>query len=178
MNSCKPEVIYHLATHGAYPNQKDRATILNTNLIGTANLLEALERHEYRRLVHAGSSSEYGHKLLPMCECDRLEPRDDYAVTKAAASMLCLAEAYKGKPVSVVRIFSAYGPWEEPSRLVPYVMGCQVRGEIPKVTQGRQPRDFIYVDDVVSLLKIAANHPAAKGNVLHAGTGRQNTVAT
>jgi nucleoside-diphosphate-sugar epimerase len=174
--ACRPDVVYHLATHGAYPAQRDRATILATNLIGTANLLDALEGHDYRALVHTGSSSEYGHKAAPMREDDRLEPRTDYGVTKAAATLLCQAEAYKGRPVTTVRVFSAYGPWEEPSRLVPYVMGCCFRGEDPHVTAGAQPRDFVYVDDVVQLLKAAAHAPAARGQILHAGTGVQHTV--
>ena len=53
--------------------------------------------------------------------------------------------------MTTVRIFSAYGPWEDPSRLVPYVMGCCLRGEAPRVTAGSQPRDCIHVDDVVDL---------------------------
>src|SRR5207244_6176060 len=143
---------------------------------GTANLLDALDGHDYRSLVHTGSSSEYGHKDAPMCEDDRLEPRTDYGVTKSAATLLCQAEAYKGRPVTTVRVFSAYGPWEEPSRLVPYVVGCCLRGETPRVTAGAQPRDFVYVGDVVELLKVAAHDPRAAGRVLHAGTGRQHTV--
>jgi nucleoside-diphosphate-sugar epimerase len=173
---CRPDVIYHLATHGAYPSQRDRATILATNLIGTANLLDALEGHDYRALVHTGSSSEYGHKAAPMREDDLPQPRTDYGVTKAAATLLCQAEAYRGRPVVTVRVFSAYGPWEEPSRLVPYVMACCLRGEDPQVTAGAQPRDFVYVADVVELLKAAAHTPAARGQILHAGTGVQHTV--
>jgi nucleoside-diphosphate-sugar epimerase len=78
--------------------------------------------------------------------------------------------------VATVRVFSAYGPWEEPTRLVPYVMACCSRGEDPQVTSGRQPRDFIYVEDVVDLLKTAAASPRAHGQILHAGTGVQHTV--
>jgi nucleoside-diphosphate-sugar epimerase len=173
---CRPEVVYHLATHGAYHSQKDRTTILATNLLGTANLLDALRSYDYRRLVNVGSSSEYGHKDQPMREDDRLEPRTDYGVSKAAATLLCQAEAFHDKPVTTVRIFSAYGPWEDPGRLVPFVMGCCFRGEAPRVTAGDQPRDFIYVDDVVDLLKTAAHHPQAPGQILHAGTGRQARV--
>jgi nucleoside-diphosphate-sugar epimerase len=171
-----PEVIYHLATHGAYPRQNDRAAILATNLLGTANLLDALDGHDYRMLVNAGSSSEYGHKTGPMHETDRLEPRSTYGVTKAAATLLCQAEAFQGKPVTTVRIFSAYGPWEDGSRLVPYVMECCLRGDPPQVTAGNQPRDFIYVADVVELLKTAGRLPQARGQILHAGTGRQQNV--
>src|SRR5438132_1820793 len=149
MHACRPQVIYHLATHGAYYHQRARSDIIATNLTGTANLLDALEGHEYEALVYTGSSSEYGHKSEPMQPEDRLEPPTDYGVTKAAATLLCLAEAMKGRPVSVVRVFSAFGPWEEPGRLVPYVVECCARGEHPKVTAGLQPRDFIYVSDVV-----------------------------
>jgi nucleoside-diphosphate-sugar epimerase len=176
VTACRPDVVYHLATHGAYPSQRDRGVILATNLQGTANLLDALEDHDYKALVHTGSSSEYGHKDAPMREDDLPEPRTDYGVTKAAATMLCQAEAFKGRPVTTVRVFSAYGPWEEPSRLVPYVMDCCRRRESPRVTPGRQPRDFIYVDDVVELLMTAAGAPRARGRVLHAGTGAQHSV--
>jgi nucleoside-diphosphate-sugar epimerase len=174
--ACRPQVVYHLATHGAYPRQTDRAAILATNLLGTANLLDALDGCDYRALVNAGSSSEYGPRTGPMREDDPPDPRTDYAVAKAAATLLCRAEAARGKPVVTVRIFSAYGPWEDPGRLVPHVMGCCSRGETPRVTTGRQPRDFIHVDDVVALLRRAADCPRAHGRILHAGTGRQHTV--
>jgi nucleoside-diphosphate-sugar epimerase len=174
--ACRPEVVYHLATHGAYHFQKDRRAILATNLLGTAHLLDALDGHDYRAFVHTGSSSEYGHKDGPMCEMDRLEPRTDYAVTKAAATLLCQTEAYKGRPVATVRVFSAFGPWEDPTRLVPYVVDCCYRGENPRCTAGLQPRDFIYTDDVIELLKVAAHHPAAVGQILNAGTGCQQRV--
>lgn len=176
VDASRPEVVYHLAAHGALHHQQNRAAILASNLLGTCNLLEALDHHDYQRLVHVGSSSEYGHKSRPMREDDRLEPRTDYAVSKAAAALLVQAAGYQGRPVSIVRIFSAYGPWEDPSRLVPYVMRCCLRGERPRVSAGRQPRDFIHVDDCVELLKLAAELPEAQGQVLHAGAGLRQTV--
>jgi nucleoside-diphosphate-sugar epimerase len=176
VRACRPEVVYHVAAHGTLPFQRDRAAVLASNVLGTANLLDALEGHDYRALVHAGSSSEYGHKDGPMREDDRLDPRTDYAVGKAAATLLVLAEAYRGRPTAAVRIFSAYGPGENPTRVASYVMGCCLRGEAPKVTGGGQPRDWIYVDDVVALLRAAADAPGARGQVLHAGTARRQTV--
>lgn len=176
VESCRPDVVYNLATHGAYPTQNDRAAIFATNMQGTLNLIDALAKRDYRAFVHAGSSSEYGFKNEPMREDDVLESRSDYAIGKAAATLMVLAEAFKGKPNTVVRVFSAYGPWEEPSRLVPYVMDSCARGENPRVTSGHQPRDFIYVNDVVDLLKLAAQVPEAKGKILHAGTGTQSRV--
>ena len=174
--ACRPQVIYHLAAHGAYAFQQDRSAIVTTNLIGTANLLEALADWDYRALVNVGSSSEYGHRSGPISETDLLAPRTDYAVSKAAATLLCQAEAFQGRPVITVRVFSAYGPGEDPRRLVPTVMGCCLRGESPRVTDGSQPRDFIFIDDVLALLQTAAHCSAARGQILHAGTGQQHCV--
>jgi nucleoside-diphosphate-sugar epimerase len=158
------------------PGQRVRAAILESNLVGTANLLDALDDEPYDRLVNLGSSSEYGHVDRPMTENDPLRPRSDYGVAKAAATLLCQAEAHKGRPVCTVRIFSAYGPWEDPARIATSVITSCLTGAPPRVTSGAQPRDFIFIDDVVMLLKTAASHPAAVGEILHAGTGRRQTV--
>ena len=115
-----------------------------TNLIGTANLLDALAGRDYRALVNVGSSSEYGHKDRPMTPADVPEPRSDYGVTKAAATLLCQAEAFRGAPVCTVRVFSAYGPLEDPTRLASHVLACLARGEAPRVTAGHQPRDWVW----------------------------------
>jgi nucleoside-diphosphate-sugar epimerase len=168
----RPDVIYHLA-RGAEADGPDG---LAASVRGTAHLLEALRGRDYRALVHTGSSSEYGHKGRPMRPDDLPEPRTDYAVGKAAATLLCQAEAFRGRPVITVRVFSAYGPWEDPRRIASYVMGCCLRGERPRVTDGRQPRDFIYAADVTALLRRTADEPKARGRVLHAGTGRRQTV--
>jgi nucleoside-diphosphate-sugar epimerase len=173
--ACRPQTIYHLAAHGTRPGQRDRTAILASNLLGTAHLLDALEGHDYRAFVHAGSSSEYGPVDRPMREDDPPRPHTDYGVAKAAATLLCQAEARRGRPVVTVRIFSAYGPLEDPERLASSVMASCLRGEAPRVTHGSQPRDWVYVDDVLDLLEIAAESPAVDG-VVHAGTGRRQTV--
>jgi nucleoside-diphosphate-sugar epimerase len=176
VRGARPDTVFHAAAHGTMPGRHDRQAVLASNLLGTANLLDALEGCDYQRLVHVGSSSEYGHVDRPMREDDRLLPRTDYGVGKAAATLLCQAEALRGRPVCTVRVFSAYGPWEDPSRLASHVLDCCRRGVRPGVTAGRQPRDFVYIDDVINLLKAAASHPDAPGEVLHAGTGRRQTV--
>jgi nucleoside-diphosphate-sugar epimerase len=172
---CRPDVVYHLAAAGA-AGPADRAAVLAANVFGTAHLLDAAFAVGCRIFVHAGSGAEYGPRDGPVPEDDRLAPRSDYAVAKAAASLLCRAEALRGRPVVVVRVFAAYGPWEADRRLTPYLMGCCARGEPPRVSAGRQRRDFVYAGDVAELLCAAAESPDAVGQVLHAATGRAATV--
>ena len=82
----KPEIVYHLATHGAYPFQTNADGIIQTNILGTWNLLKALARTDYEVFVNTGSSSEYGFKEYAMRETDLLEPNSYYSVAKCAQS--------------------------------------------------------------------------------------------
>jgi UDP-glucose 4-epimerase len=174
--ACRPEVVYHLAAEGVRPGPTDRATLLATALLGTANLLDALAGHDYRALVQAGSGAEYGPCPQAVPEGAAVRPWTDYAVAKAATSLLCQAEARRGRPVVTVRIFAAYGPWEAPQRLVPYVMDCCTRGQAPRLSAGWQRRDHVFAEDAVALLRAAAHAPQVAGEVLHAGTGQAHSV--
>jgi len=171
-----PDVVYHLAAFGVAPEQQDRQRIRSTIIAGTANLLAALSRLDYRAFIHAGTGAEYGCREGPINEDDPLAPDTDYGAAKAAASMRCLAEWSQGRPVITVRVFSAYGPWERRGRLVPYVMGCCLRGEAPRVSCGCQVRDFIHADDVVTLLQRAADCAGTSPGILHAATGIGHSV--
>jgi nucleoside-diphosphate-sugar epimerase len=174
--ACRPEVIYHLAGYGVLPSQKDRARIFAGNVLATANLLAALEDCDYRCLVHAGSSAEYGAKDGPLLESDPIQPSTDYGVAKACATLLCQAEKHKGRRVAIVRVFTAFGPWETQPRLVPYLMECCRARRPPELSSGEQQRDFIFVEDVVDLLILAAAHPGAAGQIVHAATGKLTSV--
>lgn len=174
--AARPDTVYHLATHGHRPEQHQRVTVMAANLIGTANLLDAAFAEGCRNLVYTGSGLEYGPQDTAVAESAAVNPRTDYTVGKAAATLLCLADSHRGRPVVVVRVFHAFGPWEDPSRLVPYVMGCCLRGEPPRISAGLQRRDFIYVEDVVALLRRAAVLTPSPGLVLHAGCGREHSV--
>jgi UDP-glucose 4-epimerase len=147
--------------------------MLATNVPGTANLLRAAERQGCQAFVHAGSGAEYGPLDEAVREDSPLRPRGPYAIAKAAASLLSLQAAV---PAVVVRIFGAYGPGEREDRLLPYVVGCYLRGEAPRLSDGAQRRDFIHVEDVVRLLRLAGDTPAAHGRVLHAATGQAWSV--
>ena len=158
------ELVFHLAAHGAYSWQEDEAAIRDTNIRGTANALAA-----GRRVVVAGSSSEYGLKQHAPSEDEPLEPNSAYAVAKAEASALALARG-----AVVLRLYSAYGPWEEPNRLIPTLLARGLAGELPPLVSPLVARDFVHVDDVCEAFVRAAEAPA--GRVYNVGSGRQTTV--
>ena len=158
-------LVFHLATHGAYSWQKEERTIRDTNVHGTRHALWA-----GRRAVVAGSSSEYGLKAHAPSEDEPVEPNSVYAAAKAQATAMAL-----GQGAVVLRLYSAYGPWEEPNRLIPTLLSRGLTGELPPLVSPRVARDFVHVDDVCDAFVRAAR--AQPGRVYNVGSGRQTTVA-
>lgn len=146
-----PDYVFHLAAHGAYSWQQDAGAVLGVNVLGTACVLEACRSVDIKGLVSAGSSSEYGFKDHAPSEDERLDPNSVYAVGKAAASHLVrLAATQQGLPAATARLYSVYGPWEAPERLVPRMIMACLRGSWPPLTSPSIARDFVFIDDVVA----------------------------
>jgi nucleoside-diphosphate-sugar epimerase len=177
--AAKADRIYHLAAHGGYSWQTDHAAILRANVLGTSNMLEAGLAQGFEVFVNTGSSSEYGLKDHAPVEDERVEPNSTYAVAKVAATMLCRQVALRsGANVCTLRLYSTYGPWEEPRRLVPALAVEGLRGRLPPLVDSTIARDFVWVGDVVEAY-LAAGHGthAEPGAVYNVGTGVQTTIA-
>lgn len=172
----KPEWIFHVATHGAYSSQTDRAQIIRTNVSGSANLLSAAVESGCDAFINTGTSSEYGAKDHAPSEDEAVEPNSYYAATKAAATELCRLVALQEQlPVVTLRLYSVYGPWEEPGRLLPSLVASALSGTLPQLSSPDAVRDFIYIDDVVDAYLLAAENPTA-GAIYNVGCGRQTRL--
>jgi nucleoside-diphosphate-sugar epimerase len=172
-----PGAVVHLAAYGAYEWQAESRRILETNVAGSLNLLEASLAAGVGVFVNAGSSSEYGYKKEPMRETDRLEPNSVYAVAKAAQTYLASLMAGRGDmSTTTCRLFSVYGPWEEPTRLLPTVIRRARAGLPLEMTAPDTARDFVYVDDVLDALLGFDRLRTTNGEVLNLGSGIQSTL--
>jgi nucleoside-diphosphate-sugar epimerase len=177
VQKARPRAVVHLATHGAYEHQADAAAILQTNILGTYHLLDACAAAGVEVFVSAGSSSEYGFKTHRMQETDRLEPNSIYAVGKAAQTHLCQFVAQRASfGVVVFRLFSVYGPWEEPTRLMPTLLRRARAGFSLEMVAPRVVRDFIYIDDVVDALLRFSAATKLRGEVINLGTGIETSL--
>ena len=105
---------------------------------------------EIAAYVHAGTSSEYGLNSNRPSEDSVLRPNSHYAVSKAAAaSLISYYGVVERMPVVNLRLYSAYGPWEDSSRLIPQVCLRSLEGSLPTLAGPEVTRDFVHVDDVV-----------------------------
>ena len=174
----RPDWVFHLAVHGAYSWQTDTRAILDTNVLGTAHLVEACQEVGFETFVNTGSSSEYGPKCHAPSEDTWLEPDSCYAVSKAAATLFCQFTARKtGLAMPTLRLYSVYGPFEDPGRFVPSLVLRGMEGTYPPLADRATARDFVHVDDVVeAFLRVATRRPDDPGAVYNVGTGIQTTL--
>lgn len=177
MQEIQPTVIYHLATRGAYSSQQDFSEIFAANVIGTSNLLTATASLPYQLLVNTSSSSEYGFQSQPMSEKTVPAPDSYYAISKLAATHLCQLQAHQlHKPIVTFRLFSIYGPWEEPTRLMPRLLSAFNQDESLPMAQGELGHDFVYVDDLVDLYRQVELLSQFEGEIFNLGSGIQTTL--
>ena len=174
----RPEWVFHLATYGAYPDQDDLRTALEVNTVGTLNLLEACAAIGFEAFVNTGSSSEYGFKDHAPTEAEALEPNSHYAVSKAMATLVCthLARA-RSLPVTTLRLYSVYGPYEEPGRFIPALVLHGLQASLPPLADPATARDFVHVEDACNAYLAAAAASPRPGAVYNVGSGVQTTLA-
>src|SRR3989338_6947420 len=115
VGSIKPDIICHLATAAIYGGvhlpEKD---LIDINLWGTFNLINACEKINYSCFINTGTSSEYGPKPHRMRETDFCQPINMYGITKLAAALYAqLVAKSSQKPIIHLRLFSPYGPYDE-----------------------------------------------------------------
>jgi nucleoside-diphosphate-sugar epimerase len=178
------EVVYHQAALGSVPrSMKDPLASHAANLTGTLQVLEAARAAGVRKVVFAASSSAYGDTpTLPKVETMAPQPLSPYAVTKLASEhyMAVYHRAY-GLRTTSLRYFNVYGPRQDPegayAAVIPKFILAALKGDPLTIHgDGRQSRDFTFVDDVVQANLAAAASTRADGAVINIGAGAQTDL--
>lgn len=157
VGSVRPEVVIHLAAQaGVRYSIENPSSYIESNVVGTANLLEALRGFPPQHLMFASTSSVYGGNVaIPFSETDRTDfPVSLYAATKKAGEAMSHAYAHLfGIPTTCFRFFTVYGPWGRPDMaLFKFVERILEGTEIDVYGNGEMSRDFTYVDDLVEAI--------------------------
>jgi nucleoside-diphosphate-sugar epimerase len=173
-----PEWIFHLAAHGAYSWQNDVHEIVQTNLVSTVNLLDACLQNGFQSFVNTGSSSEYGLKDHAPKEDEAVEPNSYYAVTKVSATMHCRYVARSQQQnIPTLRLYSVFGAYEEPNRLMPTIIIKGLTGAYPPLVNPDVARDYVYIDDVCDAYIMAAEKKLSEpGAILNVGSAVQTSL--
>jgi len=172
--SARPTHVFHLGAYTHVGKSWQRVDeCIQVNVQGTANLLHALEGSGYQRLVNIGTSEIYGDVPSPFREDMAVRPVSPYSASKYAAETLCrVFHQGRGWPIVMIRPFNAYGPAQTPDRVIPEIIIRALLGQELLMTQGRQTREFNFVEDLVDGMVRAAAVPGIEGELLNLGCER------
>lgn len=178
------DVVYHLAARVSVPESVLYPREYNAaNVGGTVSLMEAMRDVGVRRVVMASSGAVYGDLAAqPIKEDSPPNPRSPYAVSKLAAEhYIRTIGALWGMETVSLRIFNAYGPGQRipvsHPPVVPHFIKQTLRnGTLVVHNDGKQTRDYVYVDDVVKALVAATTAPSLDGSVINIGSGTENSI--
>ncbi len=153
----RPDVVVHLAAQaGVRHSLENPGAYVQANMVGTANLIEAVRAHPVRHLLFASTSSAYGgNAAIPFRETDRaVSPLTLYAASKLAGEAMLHAYAHLfAIPTTAFRFFTVYGPWGRPDMALFLFTRKILAGEpIEVFAGGAAERDFTYVDDLVAAI--------------------------
>jgi UDP-glucuronate 4-epimerase len=173
------DAVVHLAARaGVRPSFAAVDVYAQANIVAPVTLLELVSELEIPRLVFISSSTVYGEGAeSPFREGGELGvPKSPYAATKVAGELLCQAFAHRIPSITILRLFSVYGPRQRPDLAIHKFARCIHAGEpIPVLGSTDSYRDYTYVDDVVAGIAAAVelNEP---WTVLNIGSGSPVTL--
>lgn len=176
------DFVLHQGAVGSVPRSiEDPVGTNRSNVGGTVAVLQAAREAGVKRVVYAGSSSVYGDTpTLPKRESMPPEPISPYAVSKYAGELYAQSfSRIMGLETVSLRYFNVFGPRQHPSSdyaaVIPKFVSQMLRGEQPTIFgDGKQTRDFTFIDNVVSVNLLACHAPAnqVSGRTFNVATGK------
>ncbi|PIS22926.1 hypothetical protein COT49_02855, partial [candidate division WWE3 bacterium CG08_land_8_20_14_0_20_40_13] len=169
----KPEIVFHIgALVDLTRDFKIAQNCVDTNIKATLNVLEVSVLSKVSRFVFMSSQEVYGDSRTPYKEDQSLLPPSPYAISKVAGENFC--RYYKNVndlDYSIVRMSTAYGSFQQNTRLIPTIINKALRGENIDLNSGQKKRDYIFVEDAISGIINVALSKSATGVVFNLGGG-------
>ncbi|MCQ1528100.1 NAD-dependent epimerase/dehydratase family protein [Lutispora saccharofermentans] len=168
----KPDVIFHMAAYGVDSRQKDAFNAINSNLLGTVNILISAGKAGCPRFINTGTSMQYGNKEGKVDEDSSYTPSNIYGSTKAAATIVAhQLAADLGIDIATIIPFGVFGEKEGSHKFFPQViLSALSNGEI-NLTSCEQYRDYCYVENIIDGFLIAAQAQQIKSEIFNIGNG-------
>jgi len=157
----KVDIIYHLAVLPLSSCNKDYKKCIETNIMGTANLMTVAGSNKVKRIIYASASSVYGEpESLPAHESDPTIPLTMYGMSKLAGeNVVRIMSNNFDLTYGIFRFTNVYGDGQR-NGIIPIVINKLLNGDKIEITgNGKQTRDFVHVDDIVTFLIKAMSLP-------------------
>ena len=157
-----------------YVDHSKKKKTLYSHFNGCKNISEIFLKKKIKKFIQIGSSIEYGKNLSPQKE--NLDNRKIFSIYGKAKLMSTnyLLSLYKKHhfPVSVLRLYLVYGPFQDRNRVIPIVIDNALKSKEFDCSLGTQFRDFVYVDDVVNGIIKSLKNKKTNGQIINLGAGK------
>jgi dTDP-glucose 4,6-dehydratase len=173
------DVVLHLGALIPIPySYQHPREFVETNIVGTLNVLEAARRADVARVVQVSTSEVYGSaQEVPIPEDHPLHPQSPYAATKVGADQLALSYARAFElPVVLARPFNTFGPRQSARAVIPTIISQSLSRDHIELGATDPTRDFVFAEDTARGIARCAEVDSAVGEVFNLGTGRETSI--
>ena len=173
------DAVFHLGALVGIPySYKNPREVVETNILGTFNILTSARDHGVNRIVHTSTSEVYGSaRYVPIDEAHPLQGQSPYSASKIGADKL--AESFYASfdlPVVTIRPFNCYGPRQSARAIIPTLITQALACKEIRLGNTDARRDFTFVTDTVEAFMQAAQTPEAVGKVINVGSGQEISI--
>lgn len=172
-------VVFHLGALIAIPFSYQNPTdYVQTNVVGTLNVLNACLKSQVERIIHTSTSEVYGTaQYVPMTLDHPRQAQSPYSASKIAADALVTSYARSFElPAVILRPFNTFGPRQSPRAVIPTIVRQALAGDVIRLGSKAPTRDFLFIDDTVAGFVAAAKSTLTPGTELQIGTGIETSI--
>lgn len=156
-----------------YVNHKEKIKTYNSHYKGCKNLADIFLKKKFVSFLQIGSSAEYGHSKAPHSELTKCDIKSNYAKAKFNAQNYLNRLSRKNKfKFNVIRFYQVYGPKQELNRLIPIVIHNCLKNKNFSSSEGKQSRDFLFIDDAVDAIFKVLNNKKSVNQIYNIGFGK------
>lgn len=173
------DIVFHLAALIAIPySYLHPREVVETNIMGTLNMLNAARDYRVKKIIHTSTSEVYGTaQYVPIDEKHPLQGQSPYSASKIGADMLA-GSFYRSynMPIAIIRPFNTYGPRQSARAVIPTIISQALTKEQILLGSLYPTRDYTYVDDVVEAFIKVAESSSSIGEVINIGSNFEISI--
>ena len=166
------DIIINFSGNIDHSNKKET---FETHYKGIINIFNCIKKKNLKIFIQAGSSLEYGKMKSPQLEKLKTNPISFYGKAKYLASKFIL-KFQRDFKIIILRMYQIYGPFQKSNRLIPQVINSCIHKKNFPCTDGKQLRDFLYVDDLNNLILKIIKKKKLKSGIYNVGSGKPTQV--
>ena len=163
----------YVVNFGGYVDHSNKKETFKSHYLGGKILGDIFLKKKIKKFIQIGSSMEYGRIHSPQKESFECKPKSTYGLSKFLTTQFFLNLHKKNNfPVTILRLYQVYGPYQDSNRLIPIVINSCKANKNFSCSDGKQFRDFLYIDDLIRAIYITLNKKESSGKIINIGFGR------